>query len=84
MKKLLIVSAILATGSLSGSAFAQHFTSASNSPTIVVGSPVIGVNVGVVNQIQVLSNSSTQNASVLQGNTGSIGIGGASGRQFVH
>jgi hypothetical protein len=84
MRKLLIVPAILAMASVSGSAFAQRAstgaTTAIASPVGTVGSPVIGVNVGVIPQVAVLNfgGSGNQNANLQQSNQGAIGIGGNS------
>ena len=83
MRKLLIVPGILAMTCMSGSAFAQTRatnggTAALLSPVTAIGSPTIGVNVGVIPQVAVLNSgfSGNQNATNQQSNAGSVGIGG--------
>jgi hypothetical protein len=87
MRKLLIVPAIVAFASMSGGAFAQgvHTTAAgvvggtiaTGSPVAVAGSPNVGVNVGIPIQASILTANNSQRQTLQQGNTQSIGIGGA-------
>ncbi len=94
MKKLLVVSAILAMSCMSGSAFAQRTATAvqatgspvtaTNSPAIAVVSPTIGANGNINAQASVLNffGSGNQSQTSQQAAQGNVGISGGNSASF--
>ena len=94
MRKLLIVPAILAMSCMSGSAFAQRTAvavqntgsgvTATNSPTVSVLSPVVGLNGNLSAQASIGNafGSGNQSQTSQQAAQGNVGISGGNSASF--